>query len=65
VGLASGDEFRLDANMELAIADREPNATSLAQRHGLLHLTQSNEIAEEATGLGLASGRRSNLNMIE
>lgn len=65
VGLARSREFRLDADVKLLIADGEPNAASLSQRLGLLDLVQSNEVAEEAPGIRLATGRCGNLNVSE
>jgi hypothetical protein len=58
-------ERLLDPDVELAPAgEREPDASSGAQRSGLLDLRQPEQVAEEAARLPLAAGWSGDLDVI-
>jgi len=56
---------RLDADVELLGAEREPDAPSRAQRLGLLDLGQAEQAAEEAPCGLLAARRGGELDVVE
>jgi hypothetical protein len=56
--LARRREQLLDADVELAAAEREPCAATRAERFRLLELLEAEQVAEEAPRVGLAAGRR-------
>lgn len=63
--LAGRGERLLDAYVELvAAAEREPGASSGAQRLRLLELLQAEQVAEEAPCLGLAARQCRELDVI-
>jgi hypothetical protein len=58
-------ERLLDADMKLSAARQgEPDAAARAQRLRLLDLLQPQQLAEEAPRLGLAAGRRRELDVV-
>jgi hypothetical protein len=58
-------ERLLDADVKLAaVAEGEPHAAARAQRLRLLELFEAEQVAEEAARLGLAAGRRCELDMV-
>src|SRR5215472_1641276 len=65
VRLPGRREGLFDAYMELAAAEREPDASARAQWLGLLEFLKTKEAAEEAARLVLAAGRRRQLHVIE
>lgn len=65
VRLAGRGERLLDAYVELvAAAEREPGASSGAQRLRLLELLQAEQVAEEAPRFGLAARQCGELDVI-
>jgi hypothetical protein len=65
MGLSRRGERLLDADVKLAAApEREPRAAARAERLRLLELFQADELAEEAARLGLAAGRRRELDVV-
>ncbi len=63
--LARGTEVGVDADVELLVADGEPHAAAAGKRGGLGDLGEAEQLAEEPPRVGLASGRRGDLNVIE
>jgi hypothetical protein len=57
-------ELGVDPDMQLLCTDDEPNAAACAQQLRLLKLRQPQQFSEEPTRLDLASGWRSELNVI-
>jgi hypothetical protein len=64
--LAGRRERFLDADVQLAsaTAEREPGSAASAQWLRLLDLLQAEQVAEEAPRLGLAAGRRGELDVV-
>ena len=63
--LTRGREGLLDADVELpAAVESEPDAASRAQRLRLLELLQTEQFAEVTARLGLAAGRRCDLDVV-
>jgi hypothetical protein len=55
----------LDADVELAaVAECEPRPAARAERLRLLELLEAEQVAEEAPRLGLAAGRRCDLDVV-
>jgi hypothetical protein len=65
VRLARWREPALDADVELLGAQREPSASASPEHLRLLELRQADQLAEEAPGGRLATGRSGDLNVIE
>ena len=63
--MRAGRELLLDADVQLLRSDPEPDAAAGAQRLGLLDLLEAEQPAEEAARLGLAAGRRGQLDVID
>ena len=63
--LACGRELLLDADVQLLHPDLEPDAAAGAQRLRLLDFLEAEQPAEEAARLGLAAGRRGQLDVID
>jgi hypothetical protein len=58
-------ERLLDADVELAaVVECEPRAAARAERLRLLELLEAEQVAEEAPRLGLAAGRRRELDVV-
>ena len=55
----------LDADVQLLISERKPDAASRLERLGLLDLLEAENTAEESTRIGLASRRRGQLHVVD
>jgi hypothetical protein len=63
--LAGRRERILDSDVELAaVTEREPRAAAGAKRRRFLELLEAEQVAEEASRLGLAAGRRRQLDVV-
>ena len=58
-------ELRLDPDVELLRPEPEPDAAAALQRLRLLDFLEAEQLAEEAARLGLAAGRRGELNVVD
>jgi hypothetical protein len=58
-------EVALDADVQLPVADGEPDTAACPKRIRLLQFLEAEHAAEECTRLRLAPGRSRNLDMIE
>jgi 16S rRNA (guanine527-N7)-methyltransferase len=65
VGLAGGNEGVLDADVQRLPAAGEPDAAAGLERGGLLELGQTEEVAVEGSGGGLATRRGGDLGVVE
>ena len=65
VGLAGRDEGVLDADVQRLAAAGEPDAAAGLERGRLLELGQTEEVAVEGSGGGLATRRGGDLDMVE
>ncbi len=63
--LARRRELLRHTDVQLLRSDPEPDAAAAAQRLGLLDLLEGEQPTEEAAGLGLAAGRRGQLDVID
>jgi hypothetical protein len=65
VRLARGHEVGLDANVQLLVADREPDAAARLELLWFRELAQAEQPAVEVARLGLGGRRSGDLDVIE
>jgi hypothetical protein len=65
VRLACGREPLVDADVELVVAEREPDASAGPQWLRFVELRQSQQLAEEAPRLGLRARWSGELHVVE
>ena len=63
--LAGGGEVRVDADVELLRADPEPDSATASERLWLLELLEPEQVAEEGSGVVLASRRSGELDVVD
>ncbi len=63
--LRRGSELRCDADVQLLVADREPDSASRCEQRRLLDLLEPQHVAVERARLLLAPFRSSDLDVVE